>query len=269
MGAALKVEVDSLIKELTLLERSQIPFACKLTVQRLAKAIAKQDIPAHMKQVFQSPNSLTLRSANYKVVSNHEARLNFIEDIKKGNSPTNYLAPVTKKPLGPPGTAAYETKFSRFVKKAGIVPSNFYPIPFKPNLRTNSLGKPSQGEYSQAWSGLNTSLASSRSKKQLDPNFQLTGFKKRTGGFNRAKANRYFSIPDNRNARTRQGSFFDLPKGIYRVKGRGGNGVQLLFTYAERPPAVPKIFDPYGVAQEKLPKRAPGIFKHALRQALK
>ena len=268
MAAALKVEVDSLIKELTLLERSQIPFACKLTVRRLAKALAKQDIPAHMKEVFQSPNSLTLRSVNYKVVSNHEARLDFIENIDKGNSPTNYLAPVTKQPLGPPGTKAYETKFSRFVKKAGIVPNNFYPIPFKPNLRTNSFGKPSQGEYSQAWTGLNASLPSSRSKKQLDPNFQLTGFKKRTGGFNRAKANRYFSIPDNRNVR-RHGGASGLPKGIYRVKGRGDNGVQLLFTYAERPPTVPKIFDPYGVAQDKLPKKAPGIFKHALRQALK
>ncbi len=269
MAAALKVEVDSLIKELTLLERSQIPFACKLTVQRLAKAIAKQDIPAHMKQVFQSPNSLTLRSMNYKVISNHEARLDFIEDIKKGNSPTNYLAPVTKQPLGPPGTKAYETKFSRFVKKAGIVPSNFYPIPFKPNLRTNSFGKPSQGEYSQAWSGLNTSLASSRKKRQLDPNFQLTGFKKRTSGFNRAKANRYFSIPDNRNVRTRQGSFFDLPKGIYRVKGRGDSGVQLLFTYAERPPTVPKIFNYYGIVRTSVAKDAPGIFRDMLRKALK
>jgi hypothetical protein len=268
MAAALKVEVDSLIKELTLLERSQIPFACKLTVQKLAKAVAKEAVPAHMKQVFQSPNNLTLRSLNYKVVSNHEARLDFIENINKGNSPTNYLAPVTKQPLGPPGTKAYETKFSRFVKKAGIVPSNYYPIPFKPNLRTNSLGKPSQGEYSQAWSGLNTSLASSRKKRQLDPNFQLTGFKKRTGGFNRDKANRYFSIPDNRNVRTRQGSFFDLSKGIYRVKGRGDNGVQLLFTYAERPPTVPKIFDPYGVAQDKISKDAVPIFKDSLRRAL-
>ena len=268
MAAALKVEVDSLIKELTLLERSQIPFACKLTVQKLAKAVAKEAVPAHMKQVFQSPNNLTLRSLNYKVVSNHEARLDFIENINKGNSPTNYLAPVTKQPLGPPGTKAYETKFSRFVKKAGIVPSDYYPIPFKPNLRTNSLGKPSQGEYSQAWSGLNTSLASSRKKRQLDPNFQLTGFKKRTGGFNRDKANRYFSIPDNRNVRTRQGSFFDLSKGIYRVKGRGDNGVQLLFTYAERPPTVPKIFDPYGVAQDKISKAAVPIFKDSLRRAL-
>ena len=250
MAAALKVEVDSLIKELTVFERSQIPFACKLTVRRLAKAIAKQDIPAHMKQVFQAPNSLTLRSLNYKVISNHEARLDFIEDTKKGNSPTNYLAPVTKPPLGPPGTKAYETKFSRFVKKAGIVPSNYYPIPFKPNLKRNSYGKVSQGEYSKVWSGLQTTKGAGKTGR----------------GF------RYFSVPDNRNRRAisaRQGSLFDLPKGIYRVKGRGASGIQLLFTYAERPPTVPKIFDPYGVAQEKLSKRAPGIFRDMLREALK
>ena len=112
-------------------------------------------------------------------------------------------------------------------------------------------------------------LASSRKKRQLDPNFQLTGFKKRTSGFNRAKANRYFSIPDNRNVRTRQGSFFDLPKGIYRVKGRGDSGIQLLFTYAERPPTVPKIFDYYGVARTSVAQDAPGIFRDMLREALK
>jgi hypothetical protein len=266
MTQALKVDVDDAIKKLNLAQRAQIPFAAKLTLQRLAKAVTKKDIPAHMREVFQSPNNLTLKSLNYKVVSNYEVNLDFIDSIDKGNAPTNYLAPVTR---GVQGNRAYETKFSRFVKKAGIVPSNFYPIPFKPNLRTNSFGKPSQGEYSQAWTGLNTSLPSSRSKKQLDPSFQLTGFKKRTGGFNRAKANRYFSIPDNRNARTRQGSFFDLPKGIYRVKGRGDSGVQLLFTYAERPPTVPKIFNYYGVVETKVAKRAPGIFRDALRQALK
>jgi hypothetical protein len=246
MAAALKVEVDGLIKQLTFIEKTQIPFACKLTVRRLAKAVAKKDIPAHMKQVFQAPNSLTLRSLNYKVISNHEARLDFIEDVKKGNSPTNYLAPVTKPPLGPSSTKAYETKFSRFVKKAGIVPRNFYPIPVKENLSKNSLGKVSQGEYSKAWSGLNA--ASSKGSRK----------------------DRYFSIPDNRmrGIGKKQLSLFGLPNGIYRVKGK--NNVQLLFTYATKSaPQVPKIFDPYGVAQEKVAKRAPGIFRDALRQALK
>jgi len=266
MAAALKVEVEDAIKKLNLFQKTQIPFASKRTLQKLGKLIAKDKVPAHMKEVFKSPNNLTLKSLNFKMVGNYEVKLDFISNVSKGNAPTNYLAPVTR---GVQGNQAYETKFSRFVKKAGIVPSNYYPIPFKPNLRTNSLGKPSQGEYSQAWSGLNTSLASSRSKKQLDPNFQLTGFKKRTGGFNRAKANRYFSIPDNRNVRTRQGSFFDLPKGIYRVKGRGGNGVQLLFTYAERPPTVPKIFNYYGIARTSVVKDAPGIFREMLREALK
>jgi hypothetical protein len=266
MAFALKVDIEDAIKKLNLVERTQIPFASKRTLQKLAKLIAKDKVPTHMKEVFQSPNNLTLKSLNFKMVGNYEVKLDFIDDVKKGNNPTNYLAPVTR---GVPGNQAYETKFSRFVKKAGIVPSNFYPIPFKPNLRTNSFGKPSQGEYSQAWSGLNTSLASSRKKRQLDPNFQLTGFKKRTSGFNRAKANRYFSIPDNRNVRTRQGSFFDLPKGIYRVKGRGDSGIQLLFTYAERPPTVPKIFDYYGVARTSVAQDAPGIFRDMLREALK
>ena len=266
MTKALEVNVDDAIRKLNIAQRAQIPFAAKRTLQELGKLIAKDKIPAHMKQVFQAPNNLTLKSLNWKLVGNYEVKLDFINQIDKGNAPTNYLAPVT---IGVPGNQAYETKFGRFLKKAGIVPNNLYAIPVKPNLRKNSKGKVSQGEYSQAWSGLNTSLPSSRSKKQLDSSFQLTGFKKRTVGFNRAKANRYFSIPDNRNVRTRQGSLFDLPKGIYRVKGRGDNGVQLLFTYAKRPPTVPKIFDYYGIATATVAKNAPGIFREMLREALK
>ena len=242
MTQALKVDVDDAIKKLNLVQRAQIPFAAKLTLQRLAKAVTKKDIPAHMKEVFQSPNNLTLKSLNFKVVSNYEVKLDFIDSVDKGNAPTNYLAPVTR---GVSGNQAYETKFSRFVKKAGIVPNNYYPIPFKSNLRTNKYGKPSQGEYSTAWSRLQ--IAGSPGKRK----------------------DRYFSIPDNRmrGVSRKQLTLFGLSEGIYRVKGK--SNLQLLFTYAKRPPTVPKLFNYYGVVETKVAKRAPGIFRDALRQALK
>ena len=247
MTKALEVNVDDAIRKLNIAQRAQIPFAAKRTLQELGKLIAKEKIPAHMKEVFQAPNNLTLKSLNWKLEGNYEVKLDFINQIDKGNAPTNYLAPVT---IGVPGSQAYETKFSRFVKKAGIVPSNLYPIPFKPNLSKNSYGKVSQGVYSKTWSGLQTTKGAGKTGR----------------GF------RYFSVPDNRNRRgvsARQGSLFDLPKGIYRVKGRGASGIQLLFTYAERPPTVPKIFDYYGIATATVAKNAPGIFKEKLREALK
>jgi len=247
MAAALKVDVDDAIKKLNLVQRTQIPFASKRTLQKLGKLIAKDKVPAHMKEVFKNPNNLTLKSLNFKMVGNYEVKLDFISNVPKGNAPANYLAPVTR---GVKGNQAYETKFSRFVKKAGIVPSNFYPIPFKPNLSKNSHGKVSQGVYSKTWSGLQTTKGAGKTGR----------------GF------RYFSVPDNRNRRgisARQGSLFDLPKGIYRVKGRGTGGIQLLFTYAERPPTVPKIFNYYGIARTSVAKDAPGIFRDMLREALK
>ena len=247
MTQVLKVDVDDAIKKLNLVQRAQIPFAARRTLQELGHLISKDKVPAHMKEVFQSPNNLTLKSLNYKVVGNYEVKLDFIDSIDKGNAPTNYLAPVTR---GVQSNRAYETKFSRFVKKAGIVPNNFYPIPVKQNLPKNSKGKVSQGAYSKAWSGLQTTKGAGKTGR----------------GF------RYFSIPDNRNRRgisARQGSLFDLPNGIYRVKGRGATGIQLLFTYAKRPPTVPKIFNYYGIVRTTVAKDAPGIFRDMLRKALK
>jgi len=247
MAAALKVDIEDAIKKLNLVQRKQIPFASKRTLQKLGKLIAKEKVPAHMREVFKSPNNLTLKSLNFKMVGNYEVRLDFISNVTKGNSPTNYLAPVTR---GVSGNQAYETRFSRFLKKSGIIPKDLYPVPFKPNLSKNSYNKVSQGNYSKTWSGL----------------LRTKGAGKSGRGF------RYFSIPDDRNRRrisTRQGSFNDLPKGIYRVKGRGGSGIQLLFTYAKRPPTVPKIFNYYGIASTSVVKDAPGIFREMLREALK
>ena len=79
---------------------------------------------------------------------------------------------------------------------------------------------------------------------------------------------RYFSIPDNRNRpniMARQGSLFDLKPGIYRVRGRGAGGVQLLFTYAKRQPMVPQIFDYKGFVQKNIRFRIGPMLSQNLR----
>ena len=100
----------------------------------------------------------------------------------------------------------------------------------------------SPGEYGKVWSGLQTT--------------------KSDGEF------RYFSIPDNRGrsrVTTRQGSFFDLPKGIYRVKGRGEGGVQLLFTYARQQIRVKESFDYYGFVEKNIKFRIGPMLAQNLR----
>jgi hypothetical protein len=230
MADVLTHNIDQIVNRLTAFQRTDLPRAARRTVNRLGFALARKDLPAYMQGVFENPNRFTLRSVTYKVVSDYEVHIIHKQNVGKGNDPARYLEPVAK--TGGSGKKpAYATKFTRFIHKAGIAPRNLYPVPFKANLSKNSYGKVSQGEYSKVWSGLQSTKGAGKTGR----------------GF------RYFSKPDNRGRSritTRQGSFFDLPDGIYRVKGRGAGGVQLLFTYARKQPTVPQIYDYVGFAQK-------------------
>ena len=270
MADVITHNIDEVIKDLTTFQRTVLPRAAKSTVHKLGYELSKRYLPGYMKTVFKNPNNFTLRSVSYKVVSNYEVKLDFRQNVPKGNDPARYLQPVLKDG-GAGNKPAYATKFTRFVHKAGIVPRNRYPVPFKDNLAKNSYGKVSQGEYSKAWSGLNTSRPKSRRRKDLDQSISFGGAPRRMTGFNRNQADRYFSIPDNRNfssISTRQGSLFDLPDGIYRIKGRGPQGLQLLFTYAKSQPMVPQIFDYYGFVTRTLQREVDPILRSYLSRYL-
>lgn len=245
MADVLTHNIDQIVNRLTTLQRVDLPKATRRTVNQLGFDLARRDLPQYMRAVFDRPNLFTQRSVRYDVVSNYEVQLSFKQNVGKGNDPARYLFPVAK--TGGAGKKpAYETKFSRYLHKAGIVPQDRYPIPKKQNLNKNSYGKVSQGEYSKVWRGLQTTKGAGK-----------TG-----GGY------RYFSVPDNRNRANimaRQGSLFDLKPGIYRVRGRGKGGVQLLFTYAKQQPMVPQIFDYKGFVQKNIRFRIGPMLSQNLR----
>ena len=244
MADVITHNIDQIVNRLTTLQRADLPRAARRTVNQLGFDLAKRYLPEYMKTVFESPNNLTMRSVEYDTVSNYEVQLSFRQDIGKGNDPARYLYPVAK--TGGAGKKpAYQTKFTRYLHAAGIAPRDFYPVPFKQNLSKNSYGKVSQGEYSKVWRGLQTTKGAGKTGR----------------GF------RYFSKPDNRNRsliRTRQGSLFDLPDGIYRVKGRGASGVQLLFTYAREQPRVSQIFDYKGFVEKTVAFRVGPMLRRNL-----
>lgn len=232
MADVLTHNIDQIVSRLTAFQRTALPKAARRTVNQLGFDLARRDLPQYMRAVFDRPNQFTQRSVRYDVVSNYEVQLSFRQNVGKGNDPARYLYPVAKTG-GASKKPAYETKFSRYLHKAGIVPNNRWPVPVKENLNKNSYGKVSQGEYSKVWRGLQTTKGAGK-----------TG-----GGY------RYFSVPDNRNRANimaRQGSLFDLKPGIYRVRGRGKGGVQLLFTYAKQQPMVPQLFDYKNFVQKNI-----------------
>ena len=250
MAATITHNIDAVLKGLDLYARTKVPKATRVAIGRLGFDVAKKYVPDRMNMVFENPNLFTLKSLKSTVVSDYEVELNFRKDVGKGNDPARYLYPSTV------GGPAYETKFSRYLHAAGIAPANYYPIPVRSNLRLNSYGKPSQGEYTKAWHGL----------------------QKRYGSQTKG-AYRYFSIPDMRAGGQSGGMRFrsvsarrnPLGNGIYRVKGSSAKGsldLQLLFTYAKSKPRTPRIFDYQGFVAKVVERRAEGTFRRAFKEAL-
>jgi len=251
MAQTITHNIDAVLKGLDLYARTKVPKAARVAIGRLGYDVAKVFVPQLMNEVFDSPNAFTIKSLNYKVVSNYEVQLDFRKDVGKGNDPARYLYPSTV------GASAYETKFSRYLHAAGIAPPSYYPVPVRSNLKLNSYGKPSQGEYTKAWNGLQSRYGS-----------------KSKGAY------RYFSVPDMRPGGQSGGMRFRsvsarsnrLGNGIYRVKGskeKGTLDLQLLFTYAKSKPKTPKIFPYQELVARAVEKRAEGTFRRAFKQALK
>jgi len=226
--ASVETNVSSVINNLTLLQRRHIPSAAKAAVKRAGFQLAKRRFPEHMRNTFANPVPLTTNKIFYNYSENKSAgeysvAIGFIKQTAKGNAPASYLYSTI------PGNsrAAYATKFTRFVHRAGIVPSNYWPIAMAGNegVPTNRYGNVRQSVYANARTGLISS--------------NLKG----------SRAYRYFSIPDGRarGPASRQGSLFDLPEGIYRVKGKVGQSgfsLNMIFAYAKsRPQAKTQKFD--------------------------
>jgi hypothetical protein len=250
MAQTITHNIDAVLKGLDLYTRTKVPKAARVAIGRLGHDVANKFVPDRMNMVFENPNLFTLKSLEYKVVSNYEVQLDFKKDAGKGNDPARYLYPSTV------GASAYETKFSRYLHAAGIAPGNYYPIPVRSNLRLNSYGKPSQGEYTKTWNGLQSRYGS-----------------KSKGAY------RYFSVPDMRAGGQSGGMRFRsvsarrnrLGNGIYRVKGskdKGSLDLQLLFTYAKSKPRTPRIFDYQSFVARVVERRAEGTFRRAFKEAL-
>ena len=272
MAASITHNIDKVIKDLNIYQRSTLPRAARTTISRLGYTLAKKDIPRYMKEVYNNPNNLTLSSLNYKVESNYKVRLSFRDNVPKGNSPSRYLEPTTK---GTGNNVAYETKFTRMLRSTGAVSGNEYPRPVTSNLAVGLGGKVKPYEYARAWSGLTSSLPRSRSKTELNSSLSFGGAKRKLSGFNRNNNFRHFS--KDRQGRIfmgaqiqkppTPGSLFDFVKpGIYRIKGLGQPSVlQLLFTYLPVTPAVPEIFDYYGQIERQVNFRVAPMLREALK----
>jgi len=235
----IEFDVNAILGELDLFQRKELPYAAGQALKQTAYQIAKKYLPNDMRDVFDRPVIKTTSSIGYKV-DGLTATFTVKDDRSKGQGAAEWLYPVsTQDSRGKKD--ALETRFTKGLRKAGVVSGNYWPVPFKESrgLRImGSTGNVSPGQYQQV---LNA----------------LTGNNRYAGGY------RHFSIPDKRSNRP---NFGNLANGIYRVKD--GNDVQLLFTYARTHPKTPALFDFPGFAYDHASDILPGLLEKSLQRAV-
>jgi len=229
-------DVNDLVGKINVVEKVQLPYATQQALKRYGYLFAKQQVRQDMQDVFRNPVPLTLNSV-VSEANGFELTIRVKDRVDKGNAPGKYLYPVSAED-GAGQKPIYETRFTNYLRKAGIVNGTYWPVPFLAGrgVRANAYGRMSPGQYQQVAQGLKTG----------------TG----TGGY------RYISLPDQRKPRQNA----NLKPGIYRIKGR--NDVQMLFTYARTQPTVPTIFDLRRFAVDYGTEVLPGLLKESLRRAI-
>jgi len=233
----IEFDAEKLIGEVDILQKVQIPYATEQALKRFGFLFAKQQVKQDMRDEFNNPVPLTLNSVKYEA-KGLEVTFRVKDKVDKGNAPGKYLYPVStedgggRKPI-------YETRFTTFLRKFGIVKGNYWPVPFLAGtgVTQNAYGRMSPGQYQQVVNGLKSGTGK--------------------GGY------RYVSVPDQ--SKPRQTS--NLKPGIYRIKGR--DNVQMLFTYARTKPQVNAKFDMRQYALDYAEDVLPSLLSKALERAMR
>jgi hypothetical protein len=231
-------DADSLIGTVNALQGAQLPYAGKRALQKLGFELRK-DLASYMGEQFANPVQFTLRSPRY-AADGLELRISISTDGAKGQDPARYLYPVSTED-GAGGKPAYTTRFTRALRKNGIIDAATYAIPF---LKGNGVrlvnGNMSPGQYQQVLAALKTETGMGAGKR----------------------AWRYFAVPDRRKTTVRTNH---LAPGIFRTQGRT---LQRLFNFTTTQPKVPSIFDFYGRTTATAQRLMPTLLSQALRDAL-
>ena len=231
-------QADQLIGYVTALQAVQLPYAGKRSMQKLGFELRK-DLAQYMGEQFANPVQFTLRSPRYNA-DGLELRVSISTDGPDGQDPARYLYPVSTED-GTGGKPAYITRFTRALRKNGIIDPSMYAIPFLEGRGVRLIqGNMSRGQYQQV----------------------LTALKSDTGMGSGKNAPRYFSVPDRRKPSRRANH---VPNGIYQVKNRK---LDLLFHLTTKEPTVPTIFDFYGRVTSASDRLLPTLLSQALRDAM-
>ena len=247
---AIKFDAEDLIGELNTVVKTQLPYAGRRAMFELAGALRRNAWPLYARERFENPVPFTTQ-ALFAKADGLKVTLSLDRDAPKGQDPARYLFPTSI------GGGIYPTRFTKALRRQGIVPSNYVAIPFVQGTavraEVNEYGNVKPSFYASTLAGLARRGA-------------LGGKRTKTGGF------KYFSVPDNRSGTkllTGSSSRFKgagLKPGVYRVKG---SQLDFLFGYETTLPTVAQRWDFEEFANAATSEVLPSLLSKALEEALR
>ncbi|NBX10303.1 MAG: hypothetical protein EBR05_11030 [Marivivens sp.] len=143
--AEVTFDVDSMMKNLTELEKVQLPFASSLALNTMTKDI-REDLRDRMKSTFENPVPFTLNSlfVSMSTKDNLTSVVGLKEFATKGNPASKYLLPHIQ------GGPAYYHRFQKSLRSAGLLGPNEYAIPTQSDeLQLNRYGNVRSSMYTE------------------------------------------------------------------------------------------------------------------------
>lgn len=143
--AEISFDVDNMMKNISELQKVQLPFAASLALNTMTKDI-REDLRDRMKGTFENPVPFTLNSL-FVSMSNKDNLTSVVglkEFATKGNPASKYLLPHIQ------GGPAYYHRFQKSLRYAGILAPNEYAIPTQSdNLQLNRYGNVRPSMYTE------------------------------------------------------------------------------------------------------------------------
>jgi len=143
--AEISFDVDNMMKNITELQKVQLPFAASLALNTMSKDI-REDLRDRMKSTFENTVPFTLNSlfVSMSTKDNLTSVVGLKEFATKGNPASKYLLPHIQ------GGPSYYTRFQKSLRTAGLLGPNEYAIPTQSdNLQLNRYGNVRPSMYTE------------------------------------------------------------------------------------------------------------------------
>ena len=236
MNISIKSDIDKLKKDLTTLQKKQIPAATQWALNGTAKKVKAAE-QREIKRVFNSPTRFTVNSLWIKWArkSKLEALVKLKDEAYKGNPAAKYLQSEIE------GGARRHKGFEKLLIAKGQMPRNMYAIPSR-TIKKNQYGNVSNGVIQKILSGLS-------SQRDVYQNARKGSSRSKTLG-------KYFA------------GIVGSTHGIWDVARLHKGQPALLFLFVTGAPNYRKRFDFQRVAQKTIKTVFTREFDKSLKKAL-